>query len=107
MLEVWFGVALGLLFASNAALWIKLDRCYQDLHKVIEKAGDITIDPPEMGHIKDEIVDTLQDFMESLHVPQASDHLIGGLSQIMQMWAMKKFAPVVEQIQQATGQDFD
>lgn len=39
MFEVWFGVALGLLLASNVALWLKLDRCYQDLHRVIADGG--------------------------------------------------------------------
>lgn len=99
MLEVWFGVALGLLLASNIALWLKLDRCYQDLGKLLTDSQSTIESKVDIGSIKAEIADTIEDFMSNLHVPTAQDHLLGGLSQIMQMWAMKRFGPVVEQIQ--------
>tara|TARA_R100000664_G_scaffold33170_2_gene49599 strand:- start:182 stop:517 length:336 start_codon:yes stop_codon:yes gene_type:complete len=99
MFEVLLGVGLGLLLASNVALWLKLNRCYWDLHKLIGDAADIEAVPIDIGSVRDEIEDTIQGFMQNLHVPTASDHFIGGLSQIMQMWAMKKFSPMVEQLQ--------
>lgn len=99
MLEVLLGVGLGLLLASNIALWLKLDRCYSDLHKILSESSQVIESKVDIGSIKNEIADTIEDFMSNLHVPTAQDHLLGGLSQIMQMWAMKRFGPVVEQIQ--------
>ena len=105
MLEVFLGVGLGLLLASNVALWLKLDRCYSDLHKVLSESQTVIESKVDIGSIKDEISDTIEDFMQGLHVPTAQDHLLGGLSQIMQMWAMKKFAPAVEMIKNELHQE--
>lgn len=99
MLEVLIGVGLGLLLASNGALWVKLNNCYNSLSTLIQKSNDIEIDIPNLTDIREEISATIEDFMGNLHVPTAQDHFIGGLSQIMQMWAMKKFQPMVEQMQ--------
>lgn len=99
MLEVLIGVGLGLLLASNGALWVKLNNCYTSLSTLIQKSNDIVVDVPNLDDIRDEISNTIEDFMSNLHVPTAQDHFIGGLSQIMQMWAMKKFSPIVDQIQ--------
>lgn len=100
MFEVWFGVALGLLLASNVALWLKLDRCYQDLHRVIADGGKIIESKVDIDGIKDEIHDTIQDFMSGLHVPTAGDHLLGSVGQILQMWGMKKFGGMAQMAQQ-------
>ena len=105
MLEVWFGVALGLLLASNIALWLKLDRCYQDLGRKLNDSQTVIEAKVDIGSIKDEIADTIEEFMSNLQVPTAQDHLLGGISQIMQMWAMKKFAPAVEMIKNELNQD--
>jgi hypothetical protein len=99
MFEVLLGISLGLLLASNAALWLKLNTCYSSLTKLIQASNDLTIDVPNLEDIREEISNTIEDFMGNLHVPTAQDHFIGGLSQIMQMWAMKKFQPMVEQMQ--------
>jgi len=99
MLEVWLGVSLGLLLASNVALWLKLDRCYQDLGQKLNESQTVIEQKVDIGSIKAEIQDTIEDFMGGMNVPTAQDHLLGGISQIMQMWAMKKFAPAVEMIQ--------
>ena len=105
MLEVWFGVALGLLLASNIALWLKLDRCYHDLGRKLNDSQTVIESKVDIGSIKDEIADTIEEFMSNLQVPTAQDHLLGGISQIMQMWAMKKFAPAVEMIKNELNQD--
>ena len=105
MLEVWFGVALGLLLASNIALWLKLDRCYQDLGRRLNDSQTVIESKVDIGSIKDEIAETIEDFMSNLQVPTAQDHLLGGISQIMQMWAMKKFAPAVEMIKNELNQE--
>lgn len=99
VLEVLLGVGLGLLLASNVALWLKLNRCYWDLHKIISESTEGIEFEPNVEGIKDEIFDAIGEFMGDLKVPTAQDHFIGGLSQIMQMWAMKKFSPMVEQMQ--------
>ena len=99
MLEVLIGVGLGLLLASNGALWVKLNNCYNSLSTLIQKSNDISIDVPNLDDIRDEISNTIEDFMGNLHVPTAQDHFIGGLSQIMQMWAMKKFSPMIDEMQ--------
>lgn len=100
MLEVWFGVALGLLIASNVALWLKLDRCYLDLHRMIKDGGKIIEQKVDIDGIKDEIHDTIQDFMGGLHVPTAGDHLLGSVGQLLQMWGMKKFGGIAQVAQQ-------
>tara|TARA_Y100000401_G_scaffold18199_1_gene12339 strand:+ start:3568 stop:3891 length:324 start_codon:yes stop_codon:yes gene_type:complete len=99
MLEVLLGVGLGLLLASNIALWLKLDRCYQDLGAKLSDSQTVIESKVDIGSIKNEIAETIEDFMGNLQVPTAQDHLLGGLSQIMQMWAMKRFGPVVAQMQ--------
>ena len=96
MFEVWFGVALGLLIASNVALWLKLDRCYTDLHRIIENGSDKIEQTIDLDGIKDEIHDTIQDFMQGLHVPTAGDHLLGSVGQLLQMWGMKKFGGIAQ-----------
>ena len=105
MLEVWFGVALGLLLASNIALWLKLDRCYSDLHKILSESQTVIESKVDIGSIKSEIADTIEDFMSNLHVPTAQDHLLGAAGQVLQMWAMKRFGPMVEQIQTQLQED--
>ena len=105
MLEVWFEVALGLLLASNIALWLKLDRCYHDLGRKLNDSQTVLESKVDIGSIKDEIADTIEEFMSNSQVPTAQDHLLGGISQIMQMWAMKKFAPAVEMIKNELNQD--
>ena len=105
MLEVWFGVALGLLLASNIALWLKLDRCYQDLGQRLNDSQTVIESKVDIGSIKNEIADTIEEFMGNLNVPTAQDHLLGGISQIMQMWAMRKFAPAVEMIKNELNQE--
>lgn len=105
MFEVWFGVALGLLLASNIALWLKLDRCYSDLHKILSESQTVIESKVDIGSIKSEIADTIEDFMSNLHVPTAQDHLLGAAGQVLQMWAMKRFGPMVEQIQTQLQED--
>jgi len=105
MLEVWFGVALGLLVASNVALWLKLDRCYVDLHRIIENGSDKIEQTIDLDGIKDEIHDTIQDFMAGLHVPTAGDHLLGSVGQLLQMWGMKKFGGMAQVAQQIVNPD--
>tara|TARA_R110000824_G_C15171654_1_gene672960 strand:- start:113 stop:532 length:420 start_codon:yes stop_codon:yes gene_type:complete len=110
MFEVWFGVALGLLVASNVALWLKLDRCYVDLHRMIENGGKIIEQKVDIDGIKDEIHETIQDFMGNLHVPTAGDHLLGSVGQILQMWGMKRFgnmAQMAQQIVQPQSEEFE
>lgn len=107
MLEVILGVGLGLLLASNLALWLKLDRCYHDLHSIIENVSSKTVEIPTLDGVRDEINETLQDFMSNLHVPNAADHLLGAAGQALQMWAHKKFmnAPINEMLPQVVASD--
>tara|TARA_R110000824_G_scaffold179888_2_gene360249 strand:- start:1445 stop:1795 length:351 start_codon:yes stop_codon:yes gene_type:complete len=60
---------------------------------------------PMKGDLFDELHDSLGDLVQStlasMRTPDASDHLMGGLSQIAQMWAFKKFGNPAEMIQNA------
>ena len=105
MLEVWFGVALGLLFASNVALWVKLDRCYEDLHRIIDEGGKVIEQKVDLDTIKDEIHDTIQEFMGNIALPTAGDHLLGSVGQLLQMWGMKKFGNMANMAQQIVHPD--
>ena len=96
MFEVWFGVALGILIASNVALWLKLDRCYVDLHRIIENGSNKIEQTIDLDGIKDEIHETIQDFMGNMHVPNAGDHLMGVAGQLLQMWGMKRFGGIAQ-----------
>tara|TARA_Y100000361_G_scaffold100943_1_gene90693 strand:+ start:303 stop:635 length:333 start_codon:yes stop_codon:yes gene_type:complete len=99
MLEVLIGVGLGILGVANAALWFKLSECHAALTTLISRTHDLKLEVPSLDDVKDEINDTLQDFMSNLHVPNAGDHLMGAASMAIQMWAQKKFAPQFENIQ--------
>ena len=68
MFEVWFGVALGLLIASNVALWLKLDNCYHTLTSLIKEKSAIVEKTVDMTEIREEIADTVNDFLGGLHV---------------------------------------
>jgi hypothetical protein len=104
MLEVWFGVSLGLLLASNVVLYLKLSSVSQELGRKLSQSQTVIESKVDIDSIKNEISDTIAEFMEGLQVPTAQDHLLGGISQIMQMWAMKKFAPAVEMMQEQLHQ---
>jgi len=91
VLEVWVGVSLGLLLASNVALWIKLDGCYSTLSELIREKGKIIEKQVDMTEIKEEIVHTVEDFMNNLHVPTGIDHAWGAVSQMAMLWAQKRF----------------
>mgnify|MGYP003344274334 CR=1 FL=1 len=99
MLEVLIGVGLGVLSVANAALWFKLSACHDALTTLIGKTQDLKLEVPSLDDVKDEINETLQDFMSNLHVPNAGDHLMGAASMAIQMWAQKKFAPQFENLQ--------
>jgi len=105
MLEVWLGVCLGLLLASNVALWLKLDKCQTVIQQIASNGGIEIPDMPNITEIKDEIIDSLEDFVANLRVPEASDHLMGGISQVLQMWAHSRFAPAIQAIQNTVSGD--
>ena len=88
MFEVLVGVLLGILCVANLALWFKLSNCYDALTSVIKTTKD---EIPNLDAIRDEINETLQDFVQNLHVPNAADHLLGAGAQLLQMWGLKKF----------------
>ena len=91
MFEVLVGVLLGILCVANLALWFKLTNCHDALTQIITKTNDFKSDMPDLDAIRDEINETLQDFVQNLHVPNAADHLLGAGAQLLQMWGLKKF----------------
>ena len=91
MFEVLVGVLLGILCVANLALWFKLTNCHDALTQIITKTNDFKDGMPNLDAIRDEINDTLQDFVNNLHVPNAADHLLGAGAQLLQMWGLKKF----------------
>lgn len=91
MLEVLIGVGLGILSVANAALWFKLSACHDALTQLITRTNDLKLEVPSLDDVKEEIVDTMQEFTSNLHVPTAVDHLFGAGGMALQMWAQKKF----------------
>lgn len=98
MFEVWFGVALGLLIASNVALWLKLDTCYQTLTSLIKEKSAIVEKTIDMSEIREEISDTVNDFLGGLHVPSGVDHMWGMLAQVGGNILQKRFGQVAQMI---------
>lgn len=99
MFEVILGVLLGILCVGNLALWFKLSSCYDALTTVIQKSDDFKMNMPSIEDLNDEINATLTDFVNNLHIPTAADHLMGGVSNLLQMWGMKKFGGVSNMLQ--------
>jgi hypothetical protein len=96
MLEVWFGVALGLLIASNVALWIKLDNCYSGLTALLKEKSAIVEKSVDMQEIREEIGQTIDDFLGGLHVPTGIDQMWGMLAQAGGAILQRKLAPMME-----------
>ena len=112
MFEVLIGVLLGMLCVANVALWFKLSSCYDALTQIIARSKDIEIDMPNLDSIRDEINDTLTDFVNNLHVPNAGDHLISAAANGLNMFFHRKFGhniPVLAEqiIQQQNDPDID
>lgn len=91
MFEVLIGVLLGMLCVANVALWFKLSSCYDALTQIIARSKDLEIDMPSLDGIRDEIHETLTDFVSNLHVPNAGDHLISAAANGLNMFFHRKF----------------
>ena len=98
MFEIWFGVALGLLLASNVALWLKLHNCYTTLTSLIREKSAIVERSVDMTEIREEISDTVNDFLGGLHVPTGIDHMWGMLAQVGGGILQKRFGQVAQMI---------
>lgn len=115
MFEVLIGVLLGILCVANLALWFKLSSCYDALTQIIARSKDIEIDMPNLDSIRDEINDTLTDFVSNLHVPNAGDHLISAAANGLNMFFHRKFGAhipilaeqVIQQQEQQEAQNFE
>lgn len=96
MFEYIFGVALGLLIASNVALWIKLDNCYSGLTALLKEKSAIVEQSVDMTEIREEIGQTIDDFLGGLHVPTGIDQMWGMLAQAGGAILQRKLAPMME-----------
>jgi len=114
MFEVIIGALLGILCVANLALWFKLSACYQALTQVITKSDEVIFDMPNLDSIRDEINETLTDFVQGLHVPNAGDHLISAAANGLNMFFHRKFGQhipalaeqVIQQQQQVPDEDY-
>ena len=105
MLEVWFGVALGLLLASNVALWLKLDNCYKTLTSLITKKSADLEKSVDMNEIREEIGATIDEFLGGLHVPTGIDHVWGMVANIGGAWAQQRFGQAKQFIENVVDSD--
>ena len=103
MFEVVLGVVLGILCVANLALWLKLTQCYDALTQIVKNSDEFKTQMPSLDDLNDEINATLQDFISNLHIPTAADHLMGGVSNLLQMWGMKRFGNMSQMIQESAG----
>ena len=107
MFEVWFGVALGLLIASNVALWLKLDNCYTTLTQLIKEKSAIVEKTVDMNEIREEIGQTIDDFLGGLHVPTGIDQMWGMLAQVGGNIIQRKFGGAGQIIHEAVSRSGD
>lgn len=107
MFEVALGAVLTVLCIANLALWLKLTSCYDALTQIIKSSDDFKEKMPNLDEINDEINNTLADFVSNLHIPTAADHLMGGVSNLLQMWGMRRFGNPQEMLQQQLSPDLN
>jgi hypothetical protein len=107
MFEVLVGALLGILCVANVALWLKLSGCYEALTAIIGKSNDIALEMPDLDAIRDEINETLQDFVQNLHVPNAADHIMSAAANGLNMFFHRKFGQHIPALQQQVIQQVD
>ena len=111
MLEVVIGALLGILCIANLALWFKLSSCYDALTQIIKRSDDLELDLPNLDNIREEIQDTLTEFVSNLHVPNAGDHLIAAAANGLNMFFHRKFGAnipaLAEQVIQQADQEMN
>ena len=107
MFEYIFGVALGLLIASNVALWIKLDNCYSGLTALLKEKSAIVEKSVDMQEIREEIGQTIDDFLGGLHVPTGIDQMWGMLAQVGGSIIQRKFGNVPQIVQEVVNPESD
>lgn len=104
-------LGLYVLLIGNLALFfmaqLHLHRSINELSSSIKDRLAL-VDNEKGGFIedmKDSLADIVEDTLQSMRPPDASDHLAGALGQIAQMWAFKRFGNPAQMLQQAMGAD--
>jgi len=84
---------IALQFGFMAFVLMKLDVKKSDSERFkneIEKnLANIQMPVIDLGSIKDELVEVVEDMMQSMRIPSIADHLGGAVAQFMQMKQMR------------------
>jgi hypothetical protein len=90
MLEVLFPVYASLLFLC-VFVWMSISTLKTTLSDLSARFESKTVElPPSfIEEMKDEMYDIVQDTVKNMQPPNAADHLMGALSQMVQMKMMK------------------
>ena len=90
MFEVLFPVYASLLFLC-VFVWMSISTLKTTLSELSERFESKTVElPPSfVEEMKDEMYEIVQDTVKNMQPPNAADHLMGALSQMVQMKMMK------------------
>ena len=90
MFEVLFPVYASLLFLC-VFVWMSISTLKTTLTELSDRFESKTVElPPSfVEEMKDEMYEIVQDTVKNMQPPNAADHLMGALSQMVQMKMMK------------------
>jgi hypothetical protein len=108
MLEVFFGVTVGVLLVAVAVIWWRLERnafvikhslesSSTRLEHSFDKAGDFEL--PTLEDFREEMQDLIQDTIGAMRTPQMGDHIGGALAAGFQQWMQIKMQKEMHAIQ--------
>ena len=79
-------------YLQHHALSASIKKVAQDIEDRLN--GDVSVPESFLNELKDEMGDLVHETIQNLQPPNAADHVMGALAQMIQMHAMKKFGMV-------------
>lgn len=112
MLEVFFGVTVGVVLVAVAIIWWRLERnafiikhslesSSTTLKHSMDRASDF--DMPTLEDFREEMQDLIQDTLGAMKTPQMGDHIGGALAAGFQQWMQIKMHKEMQSIQETAN----